>query len=134
MLSNYELFTTVLDILNCLILGTLVPDPNEKSDDNRKTHANLVKKLKRELGEKSFEAIDQVRQLLPLSRRFYEVVTVEPHGTLVDTKGNKIQGFDSIKRKQGLQVGKIEFVSPWDVIESSKNPPPLSWTLRGGQG
>ena len=38
--------------------------------------------------------------LLPLPKRSYEVITVEPHGTLVDTKGNKIQGFDSIKRKQ----------------------------------
>ncbi|XP_060562886.1 mediator of RNA polymerase II transcription subunit 12-like protein [Ruditapes philippinarum] len=129
--SNYELFATVLDMLNCLMLGTLVPDPSEKSDDNRKTHSNLVKKLRKDLGDKIFEATDQVRQLLPLPKRYYEVVTVEPHGTLVDTKGNKITGFDSIKRKQGLQVGKIEMVSPWDVIESTKNPPPLSWTFFG---
>ncbi|XP_052783955.1 mediator of RNA polymerase II transcription subunit 12-like protein isoform X1 [Mya arenaria] len=130
--SNYELFATVLDMLNCLVLGTLVPDPSDRTDDTRKIHSNLVKKLRKELGDKVFEATDQVRQLLPLPKQFFEVVTVEPHGTLVDTKGNKIQGFDSIKRKQGLQCGKIEMVSPWDVIESSRNPPPLSWTFFGG--
>ena len=32
---------------------------------------------------------------------------------------------------QGLQVGKMELVSPWDVIEGYKNPPPLSWTYFG---
>jgi len=41
-----ELFSTVLDMLNCLVLGTLVPDPNERTDDTRKVHANLVKKLR----------------------------------------------------------------------------------------
>ena len=56
--------------------------------------------MQKELGDKAFEATDKVRQILPLPKRYYEVITVEPHGTLVDTKGNKIQGFDSIKRKQ----------------------------------
>ena len=46
LLSYSELFTTVLDMLNCLMLGTLVPDPTEKSDDNKKQHGNLVKKLR----------------------------------------------------------------------------------------
>ena len=29
-------------------------------------------------------------------------------------------------------MGKIEYVNPWDVIESTKNPPSLSWTFFGG--
>ena len=41
-----ELFTTVLDMLNCLVLGALVPDPAEKNDDTKKIHGNLVKKLR----------------------------------------------------------------------------------------
>ncbi|KAL3848034.1 hypothetical protein ACJMK2_018917 [Sinanodonta woodiana] len=98
--SNYELFTTVLDMLNALLLGTLVPDLSEKGDDNKKTHSNLVKKLRKELGDKYFEATDKIRQLFPLPKKFFEIVTVEPHGSLVDTKGNKIAGFDSIGRKQ----------------------------------
>ena len=28
-------------------------------------------------------------------------------------------------------MGKMELVSPWDVIEGFKNPPPLSWTYFG---
>lgn len=42
----------------------------------------------------------QVRQLLPLSKKQLEVVTVQPVGCLTDTKGNKIAGFDSIDKKQ----------------------------------
>ena len=33
-------------MLNCLILGVLVPDPQEKNDDTKKLHGNLVKKLR----------------------------------------------------------------------------------------
>lgn len=42
----------------------------------------------------------QVRQLLPMSKKQLEVVTVQPVGCLTDTKGNKIAGFDSIDKKQ----------------------------------
>ena len=33
-------------MLNCLILGVLVPNPQEKNDDTKKLHRNLVKKLR----------------------------------------------------------------------------------------
>ena len=66
--------------------------------------------LQKELGDKHFEATDMIRHLLPLPKRYYEVITVEPHGTLVDTKGNKIQGFDSIRRKQVSQCNTYQRV------------------------
>ena len=54
----------------------------------------------KELGDKHTDATDRLRQLLPVPKRFYEVISVEPFGTLVDTKGNRITGFDSIAKKQ----------------------------------
>lgn len=33
--------------------------------------------------------------------------------------------------QQGFQVAKKEKISPWEVIEGYKNPPPLSWHLFG---
>lgn len=41
-----------------------------------------------------------VRQLLPLPKQVCEVITCEAMGSLIDTKGNKIAGFDSIDKKQ----------------------------------
>lgn len=41
-----------------------------------------------------------VRQLLPFPKQACEVITCEAMGSLIDTKGNKIAGFDSIDKKQ----------------------------------
>lgn len=38
-------------------------------------------------------------------------------GSLVDTKGNKIVGFDSIDKKQGLQVSVKHIINPWELIQ-----------------
>nr|KAG5692294.1 hypothetical protein BaRGS_009504 [Batillaria attramentaria] len=92
---------------------------------------NNTKEILKELGDKHTDATDRLRQLLPLPKRFYEVISVEPYGTLVDTKGNKITGFDSIAKKQGLQVGQKIKMSPWEVIEGHKNSAPISWAYFG---
>ncbi|MBM6588391.1 hypothetical protein, partial [Streptococcus pneumoniae] len=81
--------------------------------------------------EFSSQGIQLVRQLLPIVKQQCEVITCEPMGSLIDTKGNKIQGFDSIDKKQGLQVAEKQKVSPWDLLEGHKNPSPLSWTWFG---
>ncbi|OTF71889.1 hypothetical protein BLA29_004682, partial [Euroglyphus maynei] len=52
-------------------------------------------------------------------------------GSLVDTKGNKIAGFDSIDKKQGFQASGKQKLSPWDLIEGVKNYVPISWTWFG---
>ncbi|XP_029425228.1 mediator of RNA polymerase II transcription subunit 12-like protein isoform X9 [Nannospalax galili] len=135
--TNNELFTTVLDMLGVLINGTLASDlsnaPPGGSEENKRAYMNLVKKLKKELGDKQSESIDKVRQLLPLPKQTCDVITCEPMGSLIDTKGNKIAGFDSIDKKQarGLQVSTKQKVSPWDLFEGQKNPAPLSWAWFG---
>uniref|UniRef100_A0A8C9FC88 Mediator complex subunit 12L n=1 Tax=Pavo cristatus TaxID=9049 RepID=A0A8C9FC88_PAVCR len=94
----------------------------------KNTCLNLVKK---ELGDKRSDSIDKVRQLLPLPKQTCDIITCEPMGSLIDTKGNKIAGFDSIDKKQGLQVSTKQKVSPWDLFEGHKNPAPLSWAWFG---
>ncbi|NXL92328.1 MD12L protein, partial [Alectura lathami] len=137
MQTNNELFTTVLDMLGVLINGTLASDLSNASqggpEENKRAYMNLVKKLKKELGDKRSESIDKVRQLLPLPKQTCDIVTCEPMGSLIDTKGNKIAGFDSIDKKQarGLQVSAKQKVSPWDLFEGHKNPAPLSWAWFG---
>uniref|UniRef100_F6T2D4 Mediator complex subunit 12L n=1 Tax=Monodelphis domestica TaxID=13616 RepID=F6T2D4_MONDO len=135
MQTNNELFTTVLDMLGVLINGTLASDLSSSSqggaEENKRAYMNLVKKLNKELGDKRSESIDKVRQLLPLPKQTCDVITCEPMGSLIDTKGNKIAGFDSIDKKQGLQVSTKQKVSPWDLFEGHKNPAPLSWAWFG---
>ncbi|XP_033637539.1 mediator of RNA polymerase II transcription subunit 12-like protein isoform X2 [Asterias rubens] len=127
--SNSELFTTVLDMLSVLINSTLSGDCSE--GEKGREHQTLIKKLKKELGDKHSYDIDRVRQLLPVPKKTCDVVTVEPMGSLIDTKGNKIAGFDSIDKKQGLQVASKQKINPWDTLEAFKNPAPLSWSFFG---
>lgn len=98
--NNSELFTTVIDMLATLIHSTLVSDSQSEKDENKKHYQNLMKKLKKELGDRNSQSIQFVRQLLPLPKLTMEVIACEPVGSLTDTKGNKIAGFDSIDKKQ----------------------------------
>ncbi|KAG9351320.1 hypothetical protein JZ751_022567 [Albula glossodonta] len=127
MQSNNELFTTVLDMLSVLINGTLAADMSCISqgsmEENKRAYMNLVKKLRKELGERQSESLEKVRQLLPLPKQTRDVITCEPQGSLIDTKGNKIAGFE----KEGLQVSTKQKISPWDVFEGLKHSAPLSW-------
>ncbi|XP_016091008.1 mediator of RNA polymerase II transcription subunit 12-like [Sinocyclocheilus grahami] len=127
MQSNNELFTTVLDMLSVLINGTLAADMSSISqgsmEENKRAYMNLVKKLRKELGERQSESLEKVRQLLPLPKQTRDVITCEPQGSLIDTKGNKIAGFE----KEGLQVSTKQKISPWDVFEGLKHSAPLSW-------
>ncbi|KAJ8669737.1 hypothetical protein QAD02_000996 [Eretmocerus hayati] len=125
--NNSELFTTVIDMLATLIHSTLVSDPQSEKDENKKCYQSLMKKLKKELGDKNSQSIQFVRQLLPLPKVTLEVITCEQVGCITDTKGNKIAGFNSIDKKQGLQVYNTQRVSAWELLEGHKNPAPLSW-------
>ncbi|XP_059479681.1 mediator of RNA polymerase II transcription subunit 12 isoform X2 [Neocloeon triangulifer] len=126
--NNSELFTTVLDMLATLIHSTLFTDAqSEKGEENRKHYQNLMKKLKKELGDRHSQSISQARQLLPLGKPMCDMISCEPVGCFTDTKGNKIQGFDSLEKKQGMRVHEKQRISPWDLLEGQKNPAPLSW-------
>ncbi|CAB0013481.1 unnamed protein product [Nesidiocoris tenuis] len=128
--NNWELFNTVIDMLATLIHSTLVSDSqSEKCEENRKHYQNLMKKLKKEVGERNSPSIHFVRQLLPLPKRQTEVIACGQMGLLTDMKGNKID-FDSTD-KHGLQVTEKQRISPWDILEGLKNPAPLSWSWFG---
>lgn len=116
---NYQLFTTVLDMLAILIHTTLATDSsNESRDESKKQYQNLMKKLKKEMNYQRVDVGSKLtRQLLPMPKQQCEVIACEPMGSLVDTKGNKIVDFLSIDKKQGLQVSVKQYVSPWELIE-----------------
>uniref|UniRef100_A0A8C7IT06 Mediator complex subunit 12 n=1 Tax=Oncorhynchus kisutch TaxID=8019 RepID=A0A8C7IT06_ONCKI len=125
------LFTTVLDMLSVLINGTLAADMSSISqgsmEENKRAYMNLVKKLRKELGDRQSESLEKVRQLLPLPKQTRDVITCEPQGSLIDTKGNKIAGFEKERKQIGLQVSNKQKISPWDVFEGLKHSAPLSW-------
>ena len=98
--NNAELFTTVIDMLATLVHSTLVSDSQSEKDENKKHYQNLMKKLKKELGDKNSQSIQFVRQLLPLPKVTMEIINCEQVGCITDTKGNKIAGFNSIDKKQ----------------------------------
>ncbi|KAJ2943837.1 hypothetical protein O0L34_g8164 [Tuta absoluta] len=123
-LCRSNLFTTLIDMLATLIHSTLADGGD---DNNRKHYQNLMKKLKKEIGDRHGPSVQSVRQLLPLSKNtIIEVIACEPLGCLVDQKGNKITGFDSDK-KQGLRLTDKQRVSSWELMEGGRNPAPLSW-------
>lgn len=123
-LCRSNLFTTLIDMLATLIHSTLADGGD---DNNRKHYQNLMKKLKKEIGDRHGPSVQCVRQLLPLSKNtIIEVIACEPIGCVVDQKGNKITGFDSDK-KQGLRLTDKQRVSSWELVEGGRNPAPLSW-------
>lgn len=60
--------------------------------------------LQKELADKNSKAVLMVWQLLPFPKQGCEVITCEAMGSLIDTKGNKIAGFDSIDKKQVCSI------------------------------
>lgn len=131
--NNTELFTTLQDMLATLLHATLIMDgQSDRGEESRKYHPILIKKLKKELAErKSSPSILCIKQLLPLPKLTSEFVTCEPYGTLTDTKGNKISGFDSNDKKQGHRLHDKQRVSPWEILEGHKTAAPLSWAWFG---
>ncbi|XP_066905955.1 mediator of RNA polymerase II transcription subunit 12 isoform X3 [Halyomorpha halys] len=128
--NNSELFNTVIDMLATLIHSTLVSDSqSDKCEENKKHYQNLMKKLKKEVGEKNSPSIQYVRQLIPPPKKQFEVIACGHMGLLTDMKGNKI-AFDSVD-KHGLHVTEKQRMSPWDVLEGQKAPAPLSWSWFG---
>lgn len=128
--NNSELFTTGLDMVATLIHSTLISDNQSERDENKKHYLNLMKKLRKELGEKNNTSIRYVRQLLPLSKQNLEVIACDSPSNLTDNKGNKIN-IDHIDKKHGHRISDKQRVSVWDLLEGYKNPTPLSWAWFG---
>ncbi|XP_049822887.1 mediator of RNA polymerase II transcription subunit 12 isoform X3 [Aethina tumida] len=124
--THNELFTTVIDMLATLVHSALATD---SQDEGRKMYQNLMKKLKKEVGERHNASLQHIKQLLPLPRVTTEVIAVEPIGSITDSKGNKIS-FDNVDKHE-LQVTDKQRVITWDILEGMKNPAPLSWSWFG---
>ena len=111
--NNSDLFTTVLDMINILIHSTLITDRessgnSERSEETRK-HYNyhaLVKKLKKEFGEKNSPSLKYLRQLLPIPKMMTEVIVTEPFG-LINEKGSKVKGLNCDKKPGMISIFKI---------------------------
>lgn len=63
-------------MLATLIHSTLVSDSQSERDENKKLYTNLMKKLKKEIGDKNNSSIKFIRQLLPLYKQTTEVSKV----------------------------------------------------------
>ena len=51
-----------------------------------------------DVGERNNVSLRLVRQLIPLPKLQAEVITLEPWGSVTDTKGNRLQEFDKDKK------------------------------------
>lgn len=69
----------------------------------------------KELGDRQSESLEKVRQLLPLPKQTRDVITCEPQGSLIDTKGNKIAGFEK-EVKALLIIMFLDDQKNWDCI------------------
>ena len=73
-MDNYrDLFTTVVDMMATLIHSTLISDSQSERDENKKLYTNLMKKVRKEIGDKNNASIKYIKQLLPLSKQSNEV-------------------------------------------------------------
>lgn len=68
--------------------------------------------LQKELGDRQSESLEKVRQLLPLPKQTRDVITCEPQGSLIDTKGNKIAGFEKEVRELSPSWPQVVSLSP----------------------
>jgi len=71
-------------------------------------HQNLMKKIKKEVGERQNVSLMHIKQLLPLPRMTTEIIAVEPAG-FTDSKGIKIS-FDNVDKKHDLLVSLVWFL------------------------
>lgn len=77
----------------------------------------------KELGDRQSESLEKVRQLLPLPKQTRDVITCEPQGSLIDTKGNKIAGFEKEVRdfSQADVTWSLHTVSMIHITQSNQD-------------
>lgn len=120
------LYPTVHDMLTTIIHHTLAADTYNERDENKKHFINLVKKIRKEVGDKASRTKRTVKQLLPTQRFPRQIVGVESN------EKSQYPGIDLIDRVPGLRATEKHKVNSWDLLEgNSKNPAPLSWAWFG---
>lgn len=112
-------------MLTTIIHTSLAHDPYER-DENKKHFINLVKKVRKEIGEKASRTKQTVRQLLPIVRMPRHIITCESN------EKSQYPGIDLIDRVPGLRATDKQKINTWDLLEGNgKNPAPLSFAWFG---
>ncbi|CAF1196062.1 unnamed protein product, partial [Didymodactylos carnosus] len=117
--NNEKLLNTVLDMLGVLIHSLI---PAEGSIESSRVYINLVRKVRKDLGERTSEALDEVKRFLPLQKTSFEVYVVEPF----DAVSNRLVNQEM--KKHGLQVARKEKVISWEAIEGVKTPTAICYS------
>lgn len=113
-------------MLTTIIHHTIASDTFNDRDENKKHFINLVKKIRKEVGDKASRTKRTVKQLLPTQRLPRQIVAVESN------EKSQYPGIDLIDRVPGLRATEKHKVNSWDLLEgNSKNPAPLSWAWFG---
>jgi mediator of RNA polymerase II transcription subunit 12 len=79
------------------------------------------------LADKDTDSVKPLRQLLPFSKVQVDIIVTTATSMIIDSKGNRVQSFEFVDKKPGLQVWEKQRVSPWEIIEGQRNPAQLSW-------
>jgi len=86
-------------MVTALVHSTQVTEAGDRVEEVRKQNLNLIKKLKKELTDRDSDSIKPLRQLLPFSRVFAEIIVTQSTSTIVDSKGNRVQSFEYVDKK-----------------------------------
>lgn len=83
-------------------MGVLVHGlvPAEGSIENSRIYSTLVRKIRKDIGERRSDALDEVKRFLPLQKLSFDIYVVEPF----DGANNRSSNPEM--KKHGLQVAR----------------------------
>lgn len=95
--NNAPLLNTVLDMLGVLVHGIV---PAEGTVETCRLYMGLVRRIRKDIGERRSEALDEVKRFLPLQKPSFDIYVVEPF----DGINNRMMNPEM--KKHGLQVAR----------------------------
>ncbi|KFD72362.1 hypothetical protein M514_01715 [Trichuris suis] len=144
LVGGMKLFFSCVDFLCILLMSCLMPDnasfsfsgQERSSDDCKRLYNNVIKKLKKELGDRYFPSMKYVYQLLPIPRHTMDVIVCDAYGSQPQ-KSSKSGSSSSlvtfasndVVQRKGLQIVSKEKLNPWEIIEGySRENNGLRWS------
>ncbi|XP_047130115.1 mediator of RNA polymerase II transcription subunit 12-like protein isoform X2 [Hydra vulgaris] len=106
------------------------------NNDNAK-FSSIVRRLRKEITSRPItEVTVYCEELLPLHTAMCEVVTSEPVHSLDVSQGNASTPLNKsdhsdTQLEQGLIITGSQYVNPWELLEDSKQPAPLAFSMFG---
>ncbi|CAG0888090.1 unnamed protein product [Cyprideis torosa] len=125
--NNRNLLNSVIDMLATLVHTSLVSKTDgtaERQEENRKQYSTLCRKLRKEVGEKDAGASRLIRQLLPIPKKWLELIVCEANAS---SKAARMNSIDA-ENKHGLRVVERQRLLPMEVIGGLRNPAPIAWS------